>query len=175
VQWSGGPVPVQNAHLAPQAAPAGVAPQWAQQRIVMVERTAWQWCKHVIQVKYADMGGRASPNEFWSFQLVSLALMFGLVAPFIALGAFAEGDSTLSNIGLGVGGFFFLALLVGLFLPALSATVRRLHDTGKSGAWILIGIIPIVSAIGGFVLFAFMLTEGTPRANQYGPDPKGRG
>ena len=48
-------------------------------------------------------------------------------------------------------------------------TVRRLHDTGRSGWWILLSLIPV---IGALVLLYFMVISGQPQANEYGPDPK---
>ncbi len=67
-----------------------------------------------------------------------------------------------------------IGLLVGLyslafFLPSLAVSVRRLHDTDRSGWWILIGLIPIV---GGIVLLVFMVQDSTPGDNQFGQNPK---
>src|SRR5436305_1691005 len=58
---------------------------------------------------------------------------------------------------------------LAVLLPNLAVGVRRLHDTGKSGWWLLIGLIPIV---GWIVLLVFFVTAGQPGNNQYGPDPK---
>ena len=55
------------------------------------------------------------------------------------------------------------------FIPALSITVRRLHDIGKSGWWYLIAFVPL---IGGLVLFVFTLLDSDPDRNEYGPNPK---
>ena len=69
-----------------------------------------------------------------------------------------------------------LMLLVGVvavlafFIPSLAVTVRRLHDTDKSGWWYLISFIPFV---GGIILFIFMCINSTPGSNQYGDNPKG--
>lgn len=64
-----------------------------------------------------------------------------------------------------------LTTLYGLavLLPGLAVSVRRLHDTGRSGWWLLIGLIPIIGAI---VLLIFMMQDGRPTDNQYGPNPK---
>jgi uncharacterized membrane protein YhaH (DUF805 family) len=64
----------------------------------------------------------------------------------------------------------FIALLA-LLLPFLSVSVRRLHDLGKSGWWLLIAIIPIVNFIGIFVIIVFTLIEGEEQPNQYGEVP----
>ncbi len=58
---------------------------------------------------------------------------------------------------------------LGLFLPGLAVTVRRLHDTDRRGWWILLGLIPIIGII---VLIVFYCTAGTPGPNRFGPDPK---
>jgi uncharacterized membrane protein YhaH (DUF805 family) len=70
-----------------------------------------------------------------------------------------------TGIGL-LEGIFALAVLI----PGISVTVRRLHDTNRSGWWWWIQLVPIV---GGIVLLIFMFTDSTPGGNQYGPNPKG--
>ena len=80
-------------------------------------------------------------------------------------------DSTLGTmITYDMGYVGFIALLA-LLLPSISVSVRRLHDIGKSGWWILIGIIPIVNFIGIFVILVFTLMEGEEHPNQYGNVP----
>jgi uncharacterized membrane protein YhaH (DUF805 family) len=59
--------------------------------------------------------------------------------------------------------------LVILVTPGLSVLIRRLHDTGRSGWWILISLVPIV---GVLVLLYFLIIDGDTGPNQYGPDPK---
>jgi uncharacterized membrane protein YhaH (DUF805 family) len=54
-------------------------------------------------------------------------------------------------------------------LASIAVSVRRLHDTSRSGWWLLIVLIPVIGAI---VLLVFMVLDGTPRENQYGPNPK---
>ncbi|MDT7577550.1 MAG: hypothetical protein QOH17_3883, partial [Pseudonocardiales bacterium] len=69
-----------------------------------------------------------------------------------------------ASLGL-LGGLYSLAVL----LPSLAVGVRRLHDTDRSGWWLLIGLIPI---IGGIVLLVFFVLEGTRGPNRFGADPK---
>lgn len=74
------------------------------------------------------------------------------------------GDSVLATL-------FGLALLLfwlATIVPSLAVTIRRLHDTGKSGWWVLLGLIPFV----GLVLLVFLALDGEPGDNQYGPSPK---
>jgi uncharacterized membrane protein YhaH (DUF805 family) len=63
-------------------------------------------------------------------------------------------------------GLYSLAILI----PSLAVTVRRLHDTDRTGWWLLIGMIPLIGAI---VLLVFMLLDSQPGDNQYGAHPKG--
>jgi uncharacterized membrane protein YhaH (DUF805 family) len=62
--------------------------------------------------------------------------------------------------------------MLAILVPYLAVGARRLHDTGRSGWWLLIGLIPIIGAI---VLLIFFVLEGTKGPNEYGPDPKGSG
>lgn len=66
-------------------------------------------------------------------------------------------------------GIFYGLYSLALLIPGLAVRVRRLHDIGKSGWMILVGLIPLIGAIWLIVLYA---TEGTPGENQYGPNPK---
>jgi uncharacterized membrane protein YhaH (DUF805 family) len=56
-----------------------------------------------------------------------------------------------------------------MFIPGLAVTVRRLHDTGRSGWWVLVGLIPV---IGFIILLVFMVLDSQPASNQWGPNPK---
>ena len=64
-----------------------------------------------------------------------------------------------------MGGIYTLAVLT----PGIAVSVRRLHDTDRSGWWLLIGLIPLIGCI---VLLVFMVQDGKPGANQYGANPK---
>ncbi|MFF6781726.1 DUF805 domain-containing protein [Streptomyces sp. NPDC012510] len=110
------------------------------------------WFIEVLK-KYAVFSGRARRTEYWMFTLVSSLIWLGLWVLGLSI------DSEVPE-------FVFLA---AVFLPSLAVSVRRLHDTGRSGWWVLIGIIPCVGTI---VTIIFMATEGQRDANQYGPDPK---
>ena len=111
--------------------------------------------------KYATFEGRARRKEYWFFALFnSLAVLVLMIVDGVT-GTFDE------KVGLGLlSGLFFLAVLT----PGLALSVRRLHDTTRSGWWILIAFIPF---IGGLVLVVFALLDSTAGANQYGPNPKG--
>ena len=66
-------------------------------------------------------------------------------------------------------GFLSGAFALGTLLPSIAVAVRRLHDTGRSGLWLLLGIIPLLGAI---VLLYFTVQEGDVGPNEYGEDPK---
>ena len=112
--------------------------------------------------KYADFGGRASRGEYWFFVLFAALVTLGAVLGVFAAGAGPHPPAVLP----------FVTPFVGLVLavPTLAVTVRRLHDTGRSGWWYVVGWVPL----GGFVLLALLLTRGTGD-NRYGPDPHGPG
>jgi uncharacterized membrane protein YhaH (DUF805 family) len=110
--------------------------------------------------KYADFNGRARRAEYWWFYL------------FVII-AFVVASIVDSLLGLGgsVGPYGLVSALLGLamILPSLAAGVRRLHDTDRSGWWLLIALIPLIGAI---VLLVFYVLEGTRGDNRFGPDPK---
>ncbi|MEO6137596.1 MAG: DUF805 domain-containing protein [Luteimonas sp.] len=109
--------------------------------------------------QYADFEGRARRKEYWMYTL------FNLLAFFVA----AILDSLL---GLTRNGFFgpvYGLYALATFIPGLAVGVRRMHDTDRSGWWLLLAIIPLIGAI---VLLVWCATEGTHGSNQFGDDPK---
>lgn len=111
-----------------------------------------KWFIEVLR-KYAVFSGRARRQEYWMFTLIVSLIYIGLLVLGTAL------DSEVPE-------FVFLAIV---FLPSLTVSVRRLHDIGRSGWWVLIGIVP---CIGTIVTIIFMATEGERDTNRFGPDPK---
>lgn len=112
------------------------------------------WFLDPITNNYFNFEGRSTRKQYWMFTLyyIILAVVVGLVAYSI--------DTPL------ILDLYSLALL----LPVLGLSVRRLHDIGKSGWWVLIGFIPL---IGWIVLLVFYVTDSQPGKNQYGANPKG--
>jgi uncharacterized membrane protein YhaH (DUF805 family) len=108
--------------------------------------------------KYADFSGRGRRSEYWYFALFNL--LVGIAAGIIDVILGTDFDTGSGLIGL-------LASLA-LLLPSLAAGVRRLHDTSRSGWWILIGLIPV---IGWIILIVFFVQDSHPD-NSYGPNPK---
>jgi len=114
----------------------------------------------LVLKKYAVFNGRARRKEYWFFQLFTAIAVIVLMI----LDAVLEqtGPDT-SFIGI-LSGLYIL----GTFLPALGVLIRRLHDTNRSGWWWLLSFVPF----GGIVLLVFVVQDGTPGDNNYGPDPK---
>lgn len=116
------------------------------------------WFTDVIK-QYATFSGRARRKEFWMFVLFSWIIS-------IALSIVDRAAGLTNSTGSGVlGSIFSLAILI----PSLAVAARRLHDTGRSAAWLFL-IFAIV--IGWIVLLVFYIQEGAAGDNQYGPDPK---
>lgn len=108
--------------------------------------------------KFADFSGRARRREYWTFALVNCLIALLLLILGLAFGE----DSPASNIMVTI---FYLIMLV----PNLSVSVRRLHDIGKSGWYMFLGLIPL---IGGLILLVWSLMDSEPGENQYGKNPK---
>ncbi len=123
--------------------------------------------------KYADFSGRARRAEYWQFAFFILASLLAVGALTMAMPGGAdmlEGNAppsllfSLFMLIVGIG-------MLGVFVPGLAVTVRRLHDTNRSGWWILIRLIPF---LGDLVIFVFLVLDGTAGPNRFGADPKGR-
>ncbi|HEY8098584.1 MAG TPA: DUF805 domain-containing protein [Methylobacter sp.] len=110
--------------------------------------------------KYTVFSGRACRSEYWYFLLFNFLISIGLVIIDFVSGTF--------NAETGVGLLSTIYSVVVL-IPGISVTVRRLHDTDRSGWWFFIALIPIVGAI---VLFIFMVLDSSSGDNEYGPNPK---
>jgi len=100
--------------------------------------------------KYAVFNGRTSRKEFWMFILFNIIISLGI--------GIVEGIIGSPAI-LGI--LYSLAILI----PGIAVSIRRLHDTGKSGWLLLIGFIPIIGAIA---LIIFMCQDSQIDGNQYG-------
>ena len=134
--------------------------------------------------RYAEFSGRSRRKEYWMYILflIIVAIVIAIVEALLGLNNMMGDNGPISAI-------FSLATLI----PSLAVAVRRLHDTERSGWWILLPVLPyaivivgIVTmsnaamAVGGFAAFAsvvtllvFMCLEGTNGPNRFGPNPKG--
>ena len=118
--------------------------------------------------KYAIFTGRASRSEYWYFTLFNIITSTLLFLLGIAIGAATGGSDGVPG-GLIVGYILDIIYGLGVLIPSLAVTVRRLHDTNNSGWLILLGLIPCV---GGIVLLVFMILQGTNGENKYGDIPE---
>lgn len=105
--------------------------------------------------KFCCFSGRARRQEYWMFVLFSIltilaSMVIGFIIPILGL-------------------ILYVGFALAALLPGLAVCVRRLHDTDKSGWWILINLVPF----GGLILLIFMIMDSTPGENMYGPNPKG--
>ncbi|RBY77568.1 DUF805 domain-containing protein [Blastococcus sp. TF02-09] len=105
-----------------------------------------------VFTQYATFSGRARRSEFWWFVL-AWALMYVVAVVVDQL------------IGAPI---FTLLFILGTIVPYLAVSVRRLHDTGRSGWWLLLNLIPF----GGIVTLVFQCLDSDPGPNQHGPSPK---
>ncbi|GMA13692.1 DUF805 domain-containing protein [Deinococcus metallilatus] len=126
---------------------------------------------NVIRNHYADFRGRARRREYWMFYLINTIISLILYLPFIVQTVGAPDPESVMPSGLAlVSSLLFLLYSLAVFLPALAVSVRRLHDTGRSGWWFLINFVPLV---GGLVFFIFTVLDSQPGPNKWGPNPKG--
>jgi len=112
-----------------------------------------EWYLKVVRDNYVNFNGRASRQEYWMF------FLFNLIFLFIAI-------SVDGYLGLG---FLTILYYLAVFFPTIAVIVRRLHDIGNSGWWILISLIPF---IGSIWLIVLLCTDSNPNENDYGPSPK---
>jgi len=105
--------------------------------------------------KYVTFSGRSSRSAYWWWYL------FGVLVLVVSLAI---------DYALGAGGILYVLVALAMLLPNLAVLVRRLHDAGHSGWWLLIGLLPLIGAI---VLLVFTL-QGSDQPNQWGNGPDER-
>lgn len=112
---------------------------------------------------YANFNGRARRSGFWFFALFNLIIY---LAASVINYLIAGSSDTTSIIGI-----IYLLYSLATILPALAVSWRRLHDIGKSGAYILFILIPLV---GWIFLLAWFVKDSDMGENRFGPNPKGQ-
>lgn len=110
--------------------------------------------------KYAEFSGRARRKEYWFFYL------FNIIASLILMFIDTLTNTFNPDIGIGTLGFIYG---IAVIIPSIAVSIRRLHDTSRSGWWLLLLLIPLIGAI---VVLIFMVLDSTPGDNEYGPNPK---
>lgn len=119
--------------------------------------------KICVGKKYADFFTRASRKEFWSFALFYWFLCLAMFMISILVDVVFEHSFQMFRLMVGVSVIIALLLMV----PTYAVCVRRLHDTGRSGWWILLYFIPYIGAIALLI----MLCRKSDEDNKYGPKP----
>jgi uncharacterized membrane protein YhaH (DUF805 family) len=114
----------------------------------------------MVWKRYADFSGRSRRKELWMFTLIQSLILIvfyavavaGLRSPVLATSA----------------GMLTMIYVLAAMIPNLAVSIRRLHDIGKSGWWLLISLIPLA----GLVILVFYCLDSDPADNEYGPSPK---
>ena len=107
--------------------------------------------------KYTDFSGPATRTEFWLWFLIHFSILIGIaIVTNIVQKPFGVLPGTL-----------FLLYGLATLIPHLAVTARRLHDTGRSGWWILVSLVPFF----GFIILLILLMLGSDDDNEYGPRP----
>lgn len=110
--------------------------------------------------KFAVFAGRARRKEYWLF------ILFNILASI----ALAVADALLGTIDLDTGvGLLSSTYSLAVLIPTIAVAIRRLHDTDRSGWWLLVSLIPV---LGTIALLVFLVQDGTAGPNRFGPDPK---
>ena len=111
--------------------------------------------------RYAEFTGRSRRKEYWMFVLLSIGIY--------VIARILDGIAGLNGVIAGTYGPITALAALGLLVPSLAVSIRRLHDSDRSGWWLLLGLVPIV---GEIIVLIFMVLEGTRGANRFGADPK---
>ena len=109
--------------------------------------------------KYATFGGRASRKEFWCYSIINAFIIFLLLWINI---------NFQSGAILTASGYLLIFYIVLTFMPSLAVMSRRWHDVGRTGAWLLLNLLPLVGTV---VTLGFFFAEGDRGTNEFGRDP----
>ena len=113
--------------------------------------------------RWNQTDGRASRSEYWWWTLFYVLVLFGAG---VVLGILGYAGRAAASVGVLVSAVAFLLLIV----PSLTVGIRRLHDTDRSGWWLLLGLVPY---IGGLILLIIFCLDGSPGPNRFGDRPGG--
>lgn len=126
------------------------------------------WYKRALIENYGNFSGRARRSEYWYFTLCNIIIVFILMIPMVA------GVFVAEIMGVNPGIFVFISVglvilyYIATLIPTLAVTVRRLHDTGKSGWMYLLSLVPF----GSLVLLFFCCEDSQSGSNKWGENPK---
>src|SRR3546814_19495864 len=123
--------------------------------------------------RYTQCSGRSRRKEFWMFFVLTLiiyavAMTLDNLFGFGSSARYADVSGGSASVGFSAnGGIITLLAMLALLLPSLAVAVRRLHDTDRSGWWLLIGLVPFVGAI---ILLVFYFLEGRSEERRVGKE-----
>lgn len=124
--------------------------------------------------KYAQFNGRSRRSEYWFATLANcilLMIVYAILYIPMVIDIVNNGEPTTATIAISsILGLLILVYALAILVPSLALSIRRLHDTGRSGWCLLLSLIPFV---GGIIVFVFMVLDSQPGTNKYGPNPKG--
>lgn len=129
-----------------------------------------EWYLEVLKNNYSNFSGRARRKEYWMFALFHFIVI--ILLTLFMIGMLAAADASDMTALAIVGVIPFALYILGTIIPSLAVAVRRLHDIGKSGWWVLTPQIPFVGSIFAIVLLVFYCQDGDPDDNEWGPSPK---
>lgn len=118
--------------------------------------------------KYATFSGRATRSEFWFFYLFNVIVSLGLLWGCAGIGGIFKGVEGAAG-GYMVGVVLYWIYALASFIPGLAVSVRRLHDTGRSGFNLFWVFLPVIGAI---LLLVYYVSASNPGDNAYGPEPE---
>ncbi len=124
-----------------------------------------EWYLKVMKENFSNFSGRARRKEYWMYTLIYIIV---IIIAMVLDGALGLGFDMGYGVTAPYGWIYSIVALVHL-IPAWGVLVRRLHDVGKSGWFMLISLVPI---IGGIWLLVLLCTDGDSSENAYGPSPK---
>lgn len=116
--------------------------------------------KKAIFIDYSNLVGRSTRREYWWFLVLNLIIYFLLNIAATVVGDFLR---------IQIYNALILVYLIFTFIPGIAVSVRRLHDIGRSGWWLLLAIIP---GFGWVILFLFFCIDSEIGVNKYGINPK---
>jgi uncharacterized membrane protein YhaH (DUF805 family) len=118
----------------------------------------------LVWKKFAQFNGRSRRKEYWMFQLVNVSILF----PLYIFSRVMDNLDIQLNTGVAIFLLIYCLYALASIVPILSCGARRLHDSGKTGWLVLLGLVPIA----GLALLALMAIDSDPGTNKYGPNPK---
>ncbi|MFF7329771.1 DUF805 domain-containing protein [Streptomyces sp. NPDC008150] len=121
------------------------------------------WYLAVLR-NYVGFAGRARRREYWMFVLFNILAAIVLPVLGVTVAILLQAGTALEAVMIP-----YSLYLLATALPSLAVAFRRLHDTGRSGWWLLISFVPFAGAV---TLLVFLASEGTAASNEYGPSPK---